>query len=48
GVASVVVAKWVGQLDSEQMQRELASQGKEAAVEAAAEPVLVTEDAARR
>ncbi|MFB8828281.1 dicarboxylate/amino acid:cation symporter [Azotobacter sp. CWF10] len=48
GVASVVVAKWVGQLDSEQMQRELASQGREAAVEAAAEPLLVTEDAARR
>ncbi|SEI66030.1 aerobic C4-dicarboxylate transport protein [Azotobacter beijerinckii] len=47
GVASVVVAKWVGQLDSEQMQRELASQGKETAVEASAEPVLVTEGVAR-
>ncbi|WP_460427148.1 dicarboxylate/amino acid:cation symporter [Azotobacter armeniacus] len=49
GVASVVVAKWVGQLDSEQMQRELSSQGVAATAEAPAEPaVLVTEDAARR
>jgi len=48
GVASVVVARWCGQLDSEQLQRELNGQGEAAEAEAEPAPALVTEDAARR
>ncbi|MOA60704.1 C4-dicarboxylate transport protein [compost metagenome] len=48
GVASVVVAKWVGQLDADQLQRELANPSRTAVeLPLVAEPV-VTADAARR
>ncbi|MNC75511.1 Aerobic C4-dicarboxylate transport protein [compost metagenome] len=48
GVASVVVAKWCGQLDNEQLQRELANPSRTAVeLPLVGEPVA-TADAARR
>ncbi|WP_157719522.1 hypothetical protein [Pseudomonas oryzae] len=47
-MASVVVARWCGQLDNEQLQRELASPSRTAVeLPLVAEPVL-TADASRR
>ena len=49
GVASVVVAKWVGQLDAEQLQRELASPSRTPVeLSLAAEPAEFTAAVARR
>ncbi|MOA23647.1 Aerobic C4-dicarboxylate transport protein [compost metagenome] len=49
GVASVVVAKWCGQLDNEQLQRELASPSRTAVeLPLVAEPAELTAAAARR
>ncbi|SEI91632.1 aerobic C4-dicarboxylate transport protein [Pseudomonas linyingensis] len=49
GVASVVVAKWCGQLDNEQLQRELANPSRTAVeLPLVAEPAEVTAGAVRR